>query len=84
MDVNQKSNPTGEEYRISKGTFVTHNRKSIKEYPVEQTMGGKNRINNMYKQRNGCNMVSLGDKIYKSPEYSTNYFKEGGLVAGST
>lgn len=47
-------------------------------------MGGKNRINNLYQQRNGCNMVSLGDKNYRSPEYATNYFREGGLVAGST
>jgi hypothetical protein len=35
MDVNKVSNPTGEEYKVSKGTFVMHNRKSVKEYPVE-------------------------------------------------
>ena len=37
-----------EENRVSKGTFVLHNRKSVKEYPVEKIMGGKNRIDTMY------------------------------------
>ena len=29
-------------------------------------------------------MTSLGDKIYKHPDYVANFFKEGGLIAGST
>lgn len=47
-------------------------------------MGSKKRTENMYDQRNGCGMTSLGDKIYKAPEFSTNFFKGGGLVTGST
>merc|ERR1719263_1191619 len=29
-------------------------------------------------------MTSLGDKIYKHPDYESGFFKEGGLIAGST
>jgi len=29
-------------------------------------------------------LTSLGDKHYKSPEYETAFFKDGGLIAGST
>ena len=29
-------------------------------------------------------MKSLGDKIYRAPEYLPDFFKEGGLIAGST
>lgn len=29
-------------------------------------------------------MVSPGDKIYKHPDYTPDFFKEGGLITGST
>ena len=45
------------------------NRKSINEYAVEGSMGTKNKVKTMYDQRNGCPMASLGDKVYKAPEY---------------
>jgi hypothetical protein len=38
----------------------------------------------MYEQRNGLPMHSLGDKIYKAPEYQPNFFLDGGLIVGST
>ena len=38
----------------------------------------------MYDQRNGLPLTSLGDKNYKHPEYQPGFFKDGGLVAGST
>ena len=38
----------------------------------------------MYDQRNGLPLTSLGDKNYKHPEYQTGYFKDGGLIVGST
>ena len=28
-------------------------------------------------------VAALGDKIYKNPEYATDFFKEVGLIAGS-
>lgn len=73
-----------EENPISKGTFAIHNRKSTNVFQVEKVMGSKNRINTLYEQRNGCKLVALGDKIYKSPEFSTGFFKDGGLITGST
>ncbi len=47
-------------------------------------MGKKIRIQTMYEMRNGLPMQSLGDKIYKAPEYIPGFFKEGGLIVGST
>ena len=44
----------------------------------------KARIKSLYDQRNGLPMTALGDKIYKHPDYTPGFFKEGGLVAGST
>jgi hypothetical protein len=38
----------------------------------------------LYDQRNGVPLSSLGDKIYKCPEYQTDFFKDGGLITGST
>jgi hypothetical protein len=29
-------------------------------------------------------MTSLGDKNYKNPDYTPDFFKDGGLIAGST
>lgn len=34
--------------------------------------------------RNDLTVHSLGDKSYKYPEYSTDFYKDGGLIAGST
>ena len=47
-------------------------------------MGTKKRIFDLHKQRNSLNLVSLGDKPYKNPEYSFQFFKEGGLVPGAS
>lgn len=34
--------------------------------------------------RNGLLSGAPGDKIYKNPEYSKDFYKEGGIVAGSS
>lgn len=34
--------------------------------------------------RNGIPLKSLGDKVYKAPEYNPDFYKEGGLIPGST
>ena len=47
-------------------------------------MGSKKRVNSLYDQRNGLPMLSLGDKIYKHPDYLPGFFNDGGLIAGST
>ena len=79
-------NPSGsyEDLQIGKQTFVTHNRKTVDEYKQEQVMGMKKRVENLYDVRNGLPLKSLGDKIYKAPEYMPGFYKEGGLIVGST
>lgn len=47
-------------------------------------MGTKKRVHTIYDQRNGLPLSSLGDKVYKAPEYLPGFFKDGGLIVGST
>lgn len=63
---------------------MQHNRKTVDEFEVETRMQGKVRVKTLYDQRNGLPMCSLGDKVYKAVEYQTGFFKEGGLIVGST
>jgi len=51
---------------------------------VKQSMGSKKRVSTMFEARNGLPMASLGDKAYRAPEYQPGYFRDGGLIAGST
>ena len=80
------ANPSAsyEDLEIGKRTFVSHNRKTMNEYNQEKVMGTKKRINTFYEMRNGLPVSSLGDKIYKAPDYQPGFFRDGGLVAGST
>lgn len=47
-------------------------------------MGSKKRVTTMFEARNGLPMAALGDKNYKTVDYQPNFFREGGLVAGSS
>ena len=47
-------------------------------------MGRKTTVEFLDEQRNFLPYTALGDKYYKNPEYSDNFFREGGLVAGSS
>jgi hypothetical protein len=49
------------------------------EHDAENQMGQKVRVQTMYEIRNGLPTGSLGDKIYKAPEYQTGFFYDGGL-----
>lgn len=60
------------------------NKGSSKEYTAEEMMTQKKRVATLYDQRNGMPMRSGGDKNYKYPDYTPGFFKEGGLVAGSS
>jgi hypothetical protein len=51
---------------------------------LEKCMGGKMRIPSMDVMRNGMLIRAPGDKIYKNPEYSSDFFKHGGLIPGSS
>lgn len=55
-----------------------------KEYNVEDIMIRKGRIHNLEEMRNKMPQYAPGDKIYKSVDYSPDFFKLEGLVVGST
>ncbi len=40
-------------------------------------------INELSSLRNQLNVKSLGDKNYKHPDYSKNFYQDGGLIPGS-
>lgn len=44
----------------------------------------KKRVGNLNQKRNELRVGSLGDKSYRYPDYSPDFFKEEGLVSGST
>jgi hypothetical protein len=47
-------------------------------------MQAKMRVIGLEQQRNNFGISSLGDKSYRYPEYASNFFKDGGLISGST
>ena len=47
-------------------------------------MQTKMRVLGLDGQRNGLGVTSLGDKPYNYPQYQSNFYKAGGLIAGST
>ena len=47
-------------------------------------MQTKARMYGLEQQRNGVGVSSLGDKAYKYPEYQNSFYKDGGLIPGST
>ena len=54
------------------------------EYGIESVMTRKKRILSLYEQRNKMINTNPGDKDYKCVENSPDFFKEGGLIVGST
>ncbi len=54
------------------------------EYGVESVMTRKKRILSLYEQRNKMINSNPGDKNYKCVENSPDFFKDGGLIVGST
>jgi len=47
-------------------------------------MGQKKMIDTVDEQRNNLGLKSLGDKIYKYPEYASRFYHERGLIPGSS
>ena len=66
------------------GIRTNNDQHTEKHYEVDATMGRKKRLEYLSQMRNGLNLAALGDKIYKNPIYATDFFKEGGLITGST
>lgn len=65
-------------------TFDEANGPSRHSYDVEEKLQRKARVLGLTDQRNGLGVTSLGDKSYKYPEYASNFYKEGGLIVGSS
>ena len=57
---------------------------STKSYEHTDTMGKKQPVDGLLNQRNNIPLTSMGDKAYKYPEYSKDFYKEGGLMVGSS
>ena len=66
-------------YRITKGLG-----NNSKEWKVETKMNRKKRLLSLDDRRNGMFNSNPGDKNYKNVDNSTDFFKEGGLIVGST
>ena len=54
------------------------------EINIESMMNKKKRISSLEQQRNYYKKINPGDKNYRYVEHSPDYFKEGGLIVGST
>ena len=65
----------------TRNTKLVH---SLSELNIEKVMNRKKRINSLDQQRNHYKIVNQGDKNYRYAECSVNFFKEGGLIPGST
>ena len=51
---------------------------------MEKQLQGKVRIEGTEQMRNGIDVASSGDKSYKIPEHSAEFYKAGGLTPGSS
>ena len=66
-------------------TFYGKNQcRTFSELMLEKEMGGKKRIWTMEQKRNGIDLRNPGDKYYKASEEFPTYYKDGGLIPGST
>ena len=60
------------------------NYRTFKEIPIEKEFGQKKKIYCLEDKRNGMQIRIPGDKFYKASEHTNGFFKEGGLIVGST
>ena len=58
--------------------------RSLSELNLEKEMARKKRINSLEERRNFFKIVNPGDKNFRYVDCSTDFFKEGGLIPGST
>ena len=57
---------------------------SMIETPIEKEFGIKKKLWSLTERRNGMELRIPGDKYYKASEHLSDFFKEGGLIPGST
>lgn len=58
--------------------------RSFHEIAIEKELGQKKRLHFLEDRRNGIDVRSPGDKCYRVSEYLNGFFKDGGLIVGST
>jgi hypothetical protein len=71
-------------FRGIKTFYNNDNSKCRNEFSIEKEMGSKKRIWTIEQRRNGMKMRVPGDKFYRTSEQYATYFKDGGLIPGST
>jgi len=64
--------------------FKQSNKEINYEFSLDKVMGRKIRINTISEMRNGLPLEVPGDKIYRNPECLPGFFKDRGLIVGST
>lgn len=67
-----------------KAPILTASHTDYNEHVVEKTMQRKGRIRDYYERRNGLSASALGDKPYKHVTYASEFYKEPGVIPGST
>jgi hypothetical protein len=58
--------------------------KETPEYSIDKIINRKKLVTSLSERRNDMPIIAPGDKLYRNVDYSTDFFKEGGLVIGST
>ena len=71
-------------FRGLKTFYPNGNCRTFNEINLEKEIGGKKRIWTLEQKRNGIEMRNPGDKFYKASEQFPTYYRDGGLIPGST
>ncbi len=71
-------------YRGIRTFYKNEEKEILKEINLEKIINRKKRIWNIEQKRNGMKLRIPGDKYYKCSEHFPTYYKEGGLIPGST
>lgn len=79
-----ESKESQENEKFHKKTYQHHNKKTEKEFTLEDQITLKKKILTIADKRGDLPLATLGDKIYKAVEYEKDFFLAGGLVPGST
>lgn len=80
-----KSSEAGhyEDLHIGIHTYGNITQQNPHEFTLEKKMGLKRSVRSLEQMRNGLPVKFLGDKPYGHPDYSKDYFRDGGLVPGA-
>jgi hypothetical protein len=64
--------------------FAEKKHSETPEYYVDEVINRKKLVTSLDARRNFMPIIAPGDKLYRNVDYSPDFFKEGGLVVGST